>query len=193
VKRGEPARPASKGAGLEMLHPDFEPKLFEPVAALSGAEPLRFAGITVGNRPWRSKSLNECYAIFASNALARRNAVGGRRGGVGTSLGSDLTQRFGQRSRSLAGRNIIIEVPKLPVAACVYNPISAKTADANSLTDRTTQHAGSFYLLLDLDEGRFPFVQKVTLAIPIPVASGQGTKEEKPPWQESNCRRSYNL
>ena len=33
-----------------MLHPDFNLKLFEPVATLSGAEALRLTGITVETR-----------------------------------------------------------------------------------------------------------------------------------------------
>ena len=49
--RGE-ARADSKGPGLNMLHPDFNFKLFKPVATLSGAEALRLTRITVANRPF---------------------------------------------------------------------------------------------------------------------------------------------
>jgi hypothetical protein len=47
------SRPASKCSSLKMLHPDFNVKLFEPVATLSGAG-AEAEGITVAIRPLHS-------------------------------------------------------------------------------------------------------------------------------------------
>ena len=52
------ASAASKWPGLKLLHPDFNIKLFEPVATLSGAG-AEAEGITVAIRPFHSNPLRE--------------------------------------------------------------------------------------------------------------------------------------
>jgi hypothetical protein len=60
---------------------------------------------------------------------------------LGTLLGSDLLKGLGKEAAFFHEGILYIEAPKLPVAECVHNPISPKTADVSSLTDRSNQDA----------------------------------------------------